>query len=540
MKDSDDESDTDTNNKPAPKLPLSSALPRLTDKKIKPKRIPLQTAAHIIDVDAPPLRKSYLPRRRISVARDQASPKRKVESKAFSKLLTPGKTPLANKSHNIVASPLQLAQNTPPKPKGKGKGLAPSPFQRSEPQQVDIIVVDDDGEELSIQKKAVKPNPKPRTAVTRRRIILSSDEDSEQDTPKAPLRQLPIFTRPVPKSNRPPRVYPVPDSDDSGDDRPALEIIHPPRPPPRKENLPPVKPKLETQPPKKKEKYDTQEKDMPWNRPHKPETSHIPAKPPQTPPKPVQIARAPKKSQSLDPSDHLWASWDNLPRHILDSIQQTGDLQLALHHLSPRSRKALQGILDVSDITAPPLDRRGPDPRRFETPPPSDELASALAELSLTQTPSTIPDYLSCPSSPELPPPTLIHKSTPALRRLLEMSSQLEPHDFSSFVATFPFDQLHGSRAGEVSFKKVGEASFSEVFAIGDVVLKVVPIFVSKDETMPEGVEEAMWPSVSAVEDVLMEIDITRAIGNVHPGFIKLITLVSFFDKELPYVNAFS
>lgn len=131
------------------------------------------------------------------------------------------------------------------------------------------------------------------------------------------------------------------------------------------------------------------------------------------------------------------------------------------------------------------------------------------------------------------------------LRLLLEECHQedIGPHDFSSFIESFPFDEiLRAAReraGGELSFKKIGEASYSEVFGIGNVVLKVIPL---RDEapvaasnkvkpalkltqksarTVEESEEDG--PFTSDARDVRKEIIVTRAMGEVHRGFVKLL-----------------
>ncbi|KAF9514767.1 hypothetical protein BS47DRAFT_1294794 [Hydnum rufescens UP504] len=74
-------------------------------------------------------------------------------------------------------------------------------------------------------------------------------------------------------------------------------------------------------------------------------------------------------------------------------------------------------------------------------------------------------------------------------------------------------------------FRKIGEASFSEVFRVGDVVLKIVPIAIKPRDRGPNAgnKNEAPWPSVSDPGDVLREIVATKIMGEVHSGFIKLL-----------------
>jgi serine/threonine-protein kinase haspin len=126
------------------------------------------------------------------------------------------------------------------------------------------------------------------------------------------------------------------------------------------------------------------------------------------------------------------------------------------------------------------------------------------------------------------------------LKPLLEECGQDEcgPHDFSSFIDSFPFDPVlqkaRDRHGGELLFKKIGEASYSEVFGIGDVVLKVIPlrdefsgsegkrILKARGSIGHEGLESEAPPPTDA-QDVRKEIIVTRAMGEVHHGFVKLL-----------------
>ncbi|KAF9569114.1 hypothetical protein CPC08DRAFT_813270 [Agrocybe pediades] len=98
------------------------------------------------------------------------------------------------------------------------------------------------------------------------------------------------------------------------------------------------------------------------------------------------------------------------------------------------------------------------------------------------------------------------------------------PHNFSTFIETFPYDAIFDpvrDRGVDLQFKKIGEASYSEVFGIGDVVLKVIPL---RDESkVPESLSEEEGPPPSDATDVRKEIIVTRAMGEVHDGFVKLM-----------------
>lgn len=136
------------------------------------------------------------------------------------------------------------------------------------------------------------------------------------------------------------------------------------------------------------------------------------------------------------------------------------------------------------------------------------------------------------------PPPRIASQRPriPAfLRPLLSECGQLALFDFVSFIDSFPADPIigfsghstlpykSGSLASFDSYQKVGEASYSEVFGIGNVVLKIIPLF-DEDHDVSE-TWTASWdpPPVSEVQDVLKEIVVTRAMGEICKGFIKLL-----------------
>lgn len=117
------------------------------------------------------------------------------------------------------------------------------------------------------------------------------------------------------------------------------------------------------------------------------------------------------------------------------------------------------------------------------------------------------------------------HKTPEYLQPLLEECHQLDcgPHNFSGFIESFPYDPiLQPARDGDtfdMTFKKIGEASFSEVFGIGNVVLKIIPLC----DELQTSVEEIDGPAPTNAKDVRKEIIVTRAMGEVYTGFVKLL-----------------
>ncbi|RDB19923.1 Serine/threonine-protein kinase haspin hrk1 [Hypsizygus marmoreus] len=173
--------------------------------------------------------------------------------------------------------------------------------------------------------------------------------------------------------------------------------------------------------------------------------------------------------------------------------------------------------------------RRGGRRTLFEPPsPPSPtltdiDLSLYFEELNITGSSSGDDSSLPEPEIPEY------------LRPLLEECHQEScgPIEFSSFIETFPFDpvvQSDGNSPHDSNFRKIGEASYSEVFGIGNVVLKVIPL---RDETAAaagraqvrqnNNMEEEDGPAPSDAKDVLKEMIVTRAMGEVCDGFVKLL-----------------
>jgi len=110
----------------------------------------------------------------------------------------------------------------------------------------------------------------------------------------------------------------------------------------------------------------------------------------------------------------------------------------------------------------------------------------------------------------------------PQLVPLLDECRQDAPVEFSAFIESFPVHPIvRSSCSGQAAFhfQKIGEASYSEVFGIGDVVLKIIPI---RDEECPNKIDTET-PAPSDVKDVLNEIIVTRALGEMCNGFVNLL-----------------
>lgn len=96
-----------------------------------------------------------------------------------------------------------------------------------------------------------------------------------------------------------------------------------------------------------------------------------------------------------------------------------------------------------------------------------------------------------------------------SLTRLLAQCTLPSPVPFSDIFTHSAFSKLvSGSE-----LKKQGEASYSEVFRVGDAVVKVIPLLGGSE---PEGEEDV--PDCSGAEDVAREIEVTRRMARVPGG----------------------
>jgi serine/threonine-protein kinase haspin len=155
-----------------------------------------------------------------------------------------------------------------------------------------------------------------------------------------------------------------------------------------------------------------------------------------------------------------------------------------------------------------PIRRKGP---AFLRPSPSPlnttdlDISLDLADLTLSST--TVENH-SLPDQPT------------HLIPLLDECGQDAPVEFSAFIEAFPVHPVvWSSYSGHAAFQKIGEASYSEVFGIGDVVLKIIPI---RNEECPDRID-VETPAPSDAKDVLQEIIVTRALGEMCNGFVNLL-----------------
>ncbi|KAJ3484124.1 hypothetical protein NLI96_g5861 [Meripilus lineatus] len=181
--------------------------------------------------------------------------------------------------------------------------------------------------------------------------------------------------------------------------------------------------------------------------------------------------------------------------------------------------------------TLTPIRARAGDARTTARPvsPPSptpstdldDSLVFDLAQLDLS--PAILRQLKKDLSIQERIPPYLLP--------LLEECGQSTPYEFSAFIEMFPHDpivgtshdgvSLQGPSQAHPSFQKIGEASYSEVFGIGDVVLKIIPLR-DEEATFVED-DNLDTPAPSDAKDVLREMIVTKALGEIQDQFTQLL-----------------
>lgn len=106
-----------------------------------------------------------------------------------------------------------------------------------------------------------------------------------------------------------------------------------------------------------------------------------------------------------------------------------------------------------------------------------------------------------------------------AIRKLLECSVTKRILRFSDVFSSPDFTKLLPC-SGTPTVTKLGEASYSEVFTIGEedgaVVVKVVPLLDSS--VMGKGKPNVELPDCSEVADAVREIGITKRMSQVPGG----------------------
>ena len=210
-------------------------------------------------------------------------------------------------------------------------------------------------------------------------------------------------------------------------------------------------------------------------------------------------------------------------------VLNNGNVRIATPHVKAAHLRAAQRVRQDTPVT-----RQGTPILR----PRRGSLSLSVSSISTLDfdlaTPASIkqikqPQFF--PPSPSLPtttsttiqskPGKSIAAPLSALQLLLAEADQTAPLDFTAFVNSFPRDKVHGSKGNHLDYRKIGDASYSEVFGIGKVALKIMPLKSEIERfTIDEDIE---MPFESTMEDVLKEVTITKAMGDICSGFIKLL-----------------
>lgn len=221
-------------------------------------------------------------------------------------------------------------------------------------------------------------------------------------------------------------------------------------------------------------------------------------------------------------------------------VLNNGNVRVATPHVKAAHLRAAQRVRRATPVT-----RQGTPILR----PRRDSLSLSVSSVSTLDFDLATPASIKAPQffPPSASPPattSIAHrgqvgssKATPpsALQSLLVEAGQAAPLDFTAFINSFPRDEMHENKGNQLKYRKIGDASYSEVFGIGKVALKVMPL---KSEVAPFIVDENIeTPFQSTPEDVLKEVTITKAMGSVCSGFIKLLGCVKSLTRVRAYLT---
>ncbi|KAA1466590.1 hypothetical protein DENSPDRAFT_811728 [Dentipellis sp. KUC8613] len=408
---------------------------------------------------------------------------RKPSSKASSPLskLKASRRPLSVQSPNVIKpSSVALAQA---KKKARISGSKGTPLKqlRSPIVDVEIINLDDRGRRVSQEKRTLRPDVQVNPSVGNQKrmplsppprrlqdVIYISDSEDEVPAPK-PAKRPKTYTKPlvISSDESEPEIIQLPSSDASHSRAPITQTTA---------------------------YLDGQVISIPSTASTSSSVIQIFPRP-----DPLLTRPPPPRRETVIPPSPALARFRSLYSRAPPATPPP-----------PRSIPRQLTPIRYGRSTFP----RPPSPPSPTTPTDLD-LSIDFGELSI-----------SLPDSATYPP-----VAQPAhLMPLLDECGQDAPHEFSAFIDTFPYDPIvrscfHSDEEMEnVAFQKIGEASYSEVFGIGDVVLKVIPIrdegIISSEHGLRADVET---PSPSDAKDVLKEMIVTSAMGEICEGFIKLI-----------------
>ncbi|TFY63228.1 hypothetical protein EVJ58_g3377 [Rhodofomes roseus] len=450
----------------------------------------------------------------------KASKKAAMKSKKSPKIAKVGKAevsvpvrhPLAVFSSNTPGSP--AVPSLVVKKKRKTALSKNSPLKSSSPiVNVDIVVLDGAGRRVSQERRIS------RTDVQVNRADMVAAGASKHRKISAKLRHSDVSSDaseivvPKPKLKKGSRTRPIVISDDSDTEEDDVPLAKIPKPDFSLESPRQVPPKYSTGssnalPPTRLHRKSIR------NKPAAPTISALP------PPAPAFIPWTPKP---IIPT-YVPPSPSPIHQHVktrkAGSGQQSRSFLVPGHSPFPHAAKERK-------VTPYRAHRNGTS---LFLAPPSPPSPTTLTDLDLSL------EFANLALSPTLrqsaeaedvyAPPQPAH-----LVPLLKECAQETPHEFSAFIELFPLDPIvrgdyldveSTQGRAQARFQKIGEASYSEVFGIGDVVLKVIPL---RDEEQTSSGDDGGLesPAPSDAKDVLKEIIVTRAMGEICPGFVKLL-----------------
>ena len=195
--------------------------------------------------------------------------------------------------------------------------------------------------------------------------------------------------------------------------------------------------------------------------------------------------------------------------------------------LSPTRSVALP-IVEVSL----PVEEENVAPAPIPTPEETEPIericqpSPAVSVVAPSSPPEPLSSITPAPSLPTLPIPA-------QLLPILAKSTSPFLHDFSTFT-TSPLPPF----APSPTWKKLGEASYSEVFSVADsngdaMVIKIIPIALGSPGGQEEEVDELRedLPYSSECSAVLREIGISQGVGEME-GFVNFRGSVLLSDSQ--------
>lgn len=186
--------------------------------------------------------------------------------------------------------------------------------------------------------------------------------------------------------------------------------------------------------------------------------------------------------------------------------------------------------------TAAPTKKKSAKKERFD--------GVELSVLRASRRASTVIEIIEELSATSLTDITVAPDHQGDLKRLVKAATIPEIQDFSAFLTSPAVISLldHAQQAHGPTFRKIGEASYSEVFAMSikedkELVVKVIPLFDPAAVVPPStdaSDKRGSLPDTSHASDVLRELNITSRMCELQGGgFIEFLGSVSASSRLL-------